>query len=78
MNTRYQQYVAECWDERLDGLHFDKEKFAELIAKDARQQAINGMHNMFMIMHESVNGVHNYWHVAANLIISEYSPNENC
>ena len=28
----------------------------------------NRIVNMFMIMHESAKGSHNYWHVAANLV----------
>lgn len=31
MNNRYKDYILECTDQRLDGVHFDKEKFAEKI-----------------------------------------------
>jgi len=31
MNERIRELARQCWDERLDGKHFDQEKFAELI-----------------------------------------------
>jgi len=31
MNERIKELAEQCWDRRLDGLHFDQEKFAELI-----------------------------------------------
>ena len=31
MNKRIKQLAAQCWDERLDGRHFDQEMFAKLI-----------------------------------------------
>jgi len=34
MNERIKELAKQCWDRRLDGLHFDQEKFAELIAKE--------------------------------------------
>jgi len=34
MNKRIRELASECWDQRLDGVHFDQEKFAELIVKD--------------------------------------------
>jgi hypothetical protein len=34
MNERIQELAKQCWDERPEGqLHFDNEKFAELIVK---------------------------------------------
>jgi len=35
MNTRIKQLAEQCWDQRPEGqLHFDNEKFAELIVKE--------------------------------------------
>jgi hypothetical protein len=34
MNERIKQLAAKCWDLKLDGLHFDQEKFAELLLED--------------------------------------------
>jgi hypothetical protein len=34
MNKRIRVLAQQCWDRRLDGLHFDQEKFAELIVKE--------------------------------------------
>jgi hypothetical protein len=34
MNPRWREIAVTCWDERLDGLHFDQEMFAELIVKE--------------------------------------------
>jgi hypothetical protein len=31
MNERIKELAQQCWDKRLDGLHFDQEKFAELV-----------------------------------------------
>jgi len=31
MNTRWREIAVNCWEERTDGLHFDQEKFVELI-----------------------------------------------
>jgi hypothetical protein len=31
MNERIKQFAQQCWDTRLDGVHFDIEMFAELI-----------------------------------------------
>ena len=34
MNTRIKELAEQCWDKRPEGqLHFDNEKFAELIVK---------------------------------------------
>ena len=37
MNERIKQLAERCWDERLDGMHFDQEKFAELIIQECCQ-----------------------------------------
>ena len=34
MNERIKELTKQCWDTRLDGVHFDQEKFAELILED--------------------------------------------
>ena len=31
MNQRIRELAEQCWDQRLDGRHFDREMFAELI-----------------------------------------------
>jgi len=46
MNPRIRELANQCWDERLDGRHFDQEKFAELIVKECaskvtRNEALN-------------------------------------
>ena len=34
MNTRWREIAVTCWDERIDGYHFDSEMFAELIVRE--------------------------------------------
>ena len=34
MNERIKKLAEQCWDRRLDGLHFDEEQFAELIVEE--------------------------------------------
>ena len=34
MNDRIKELASQCWDRRLDGMHFDQEKFAELIVRE--------------------------------------------
>jgi hypothetical protein len=34
MNERIKELAEQCWDRRLDGVHFDQEKFAELIVRE--------------------------------------------
>ena len=34
MNLRWTELAEECWDERIDGYHFDQEMFAKLIVKE--------------------------------------------
>jgi hypothetical protein len=33
MNTRWREIAVTCWDERIDGLHFDQDMFAKLIIR---------------------------------------------
>lgn len=33
MNDRIKELASQCWDRRLDGMHFDQEKFAELVVR---------------------------------------------
>ena len=33
MNDAFRELASQCWDQHLDGLHFDQEMFAELIVK---------------------------------------------
>lgn len=37
MNQRIKELAEQCVDQRLDGLHFDKEMFAELIIKECTE-----------------------------------------
>ena len=34
MNDRWSELAEECWDERIDGYHFDQEMFAKLIVRE--------------------------------------------
>lgn len=34
MNERIRELASQCWDRRLDGMHFDQEKFANLIIQE--------------------------------------------
>lgn len=53
MNERIRELANQCWDERLDGRHFDQEKFAELIVKECAEicyhhsQAAGGVDTAF-------------------------------
>ena len=38
MNLRWTVLAEECWDERIDGYHFDQEMFAELIVRECIKQ----------------------------------------
>jgi len=33
MNNRWREIAVTCWEERMDGLQFDQEMFAELIVR---------------------------------------------
>ena len=37
MNERIRELAEQCWDRRLDGLHFDREQFAELIVRECAE-----------------------------------------
>lgn len=39
MNDRIRELASQCWDRRLDGMHFDQEKFAELIIEECANVA---------------------------------------
>lgn len=39
MNDRIRELASQCWDRRLDGMHFDQEKFAELIVEECANVA---------------------------------------
>ena len=41
MNERIKELAEQCWDQRLDGRHFDQEMFAELIVKECANIANN-------------------------------------
>jgi hypothetical protein len=42
MNTRIKELAEQCWDKRPEGqLHFDNEKFAELIVRECLTIAKN-------------------------------------
>jgi hypothetical protein len=47
MNKKINQFAALCWDERLDGLHFDKEQFAKLIINECVNLCEN--HSQFLL-----------------------------
>jgi len=40
MNERIKELAQQCWDKRLDGVHFDIEMFAELIVRECCQQRL--------------------------------------
>jgi hypothetical protein len=39
MNERIKELAEQCWDKRLDGLHFDIEMFAELVVRECKENA---------------------------------------
>ena len=41
MNEKIKEFAEQCWDERLDGRHFDQEKFAELIIRETVWKVYN-------------------------------------
>ena len=42
MNTRIKELAEQCWDKRPEGqLHFDNEKFAELIVQECVRKVRN-------------------------------------
>jgi hypothetical protein len=38
MNEQIKELAEQCWDRRLDGVHFDQEKFAALVAAHEREE----------------------------------------
>ena len=45
MNERIKELAKQCWDERPTGqLHFDNEKFAELIVRECEQVSLQSSH----------------------------------
>ena len=38
MNKQIKELAEQCWDRRLDGVHFDQEKFANLVAENEREE----------------------------------------
>jgi len=38
MNKQIKELAEQCWDRRLDGVHFDQEKFANLVAAHEREE----------------------------------------
>ena len=38
MNEQIKELAEQCWDRRLDGVHFDQEKFAVLVAEHEREE----------------------------------------
>ena len=48
MNKRIRELAEQCWDQRLDGRHFDQEMFAELIVLEVlavQENLISNGHN---------------------------------
>jgi hypothetical protein len=42
MNERIKELAKQCWEERTEGqLHFDNEKFAELIVRECAGQCLS-------------------------------------
>lgn len=48
MNQRMKELASECWDQRLDGMHFDQEKFAQLIIKECGKVITHGSYRIPM------------------------------
>jgi hypothetical protein len=53
MNERIKQFADQCWSHRVNGvlidghLHFDYEKFAELIVKECAEIALREDHDPY-------------------------------
>ena len=47
MNDRLKELAAQCWDERMDGKHFDQEMFAELIVRECADIALREEHDPY-------------------------------
>ena len=52
MNERIRELAEQCWDQRLDGRHFDQEKFAELIVLE-----------VLAVQENLISNGHNAWHL---------------
>jgi S-adenosylmethionine/arginine decarboxylase-like enzyme len=46
MNERIKEIAQTCWDWRLDGLHFDQEKFVEKIVRECADIAKHNVMNI--------------------------------
>lgn len=42
MNDAFRELASQCWDQHLDGLHFDQVMFAQLIVKKCIEICNNG------------------------------------
>ena len=52
MNKRIRELAEQCWDQRLDGRHFDQEMFAELIVLE-----------VLAVQENLISNGHNAWHL---------------
>jgi len=52
MNERIRELAEQCWDQRLDGRHFDQEMFAELIVLE-----------VLAVQENLISNGHNAWHL---------------
>jgi len=41
MNEQIKKLSEQCWDKRLDGVHFDIEMFAELVVRECVKVSVN-------------------------------------
>lgn len=90
MKTVIEMAREAGWDDHHAEFDTRLKRFAELVRKDysfthaqmwlkrfddailaERQRIVN----LLMIQHEAAKGVHNYWHVAANLIQADVASN---
>jgi hypothetical protein len=55
MNKRIKELAEQCWDERPEGqLHFDNEKFAELIVRECICQCDDENSQKYIMQHFGV------------------------
>ena len=47
MNQKIKEIADKCWDNRLDGRHFDQELFAELIIRECATIAMREDHDPY-------------------------------
>jgi hypothetical protein len=57
--------------DRVDETANQRHESKEAAVRAERQRIVN----LLMVQHEAANGLHNYWHVAANLIKAESGEN---